>query len=504
MLLRNIFLLCLLILTLPHLNAQPNKKAATLNKITLTPIPEVANRTINCLLMEGDSVLWIGTPEGLIKVNTRKTPFQYQEVLFENLQINALAIDGLGNKYIGTYKAELYRFNTKGDTIAIDIEGFERREGEMITSIAASKNEVYFATNNGQLYAHTPSRHKSTEITPPKELREGNQDIYSIYISRSNEKILCTPVGVFSHDKYIVDVKKPDKLKWKAHKNVLSEAFQVAQFNKIKGFWLIGRNHERESNLVSVKDGKWEEKTLECVQSSNKYQKFERFTTNNKNHIWIVSQSNLIKYDIIYGTSVLHSTEKEDTSKLLFATSIACINDSITFIGTKGHGLLKVSPPEKEKEKEEGLKVDFESCGRMIGLPNIQFDVNEHISYKNVAKALSDIDKVVQFLKKNTEATVEIHGHSDLVKGIGENKRAKTLSENRIAKVKKDLIRYGIDEKRIETIAHGDKHTIVQGGSSLNRRVEIQINCPVEKKNKMNKQSENHLISPMLPDSEHK
>ncbi len=335
---KNIEFILLFLVVLVSVHAQPNE-----NTIILTPISEVTNRTINCLLMEGDSVLWIGTPEGLIKVKTQKTPFEYQAVLFENLQINALAIDGVGNKYIGTYKAELYRFNTKGDTIAIDIKGFERGEGEMITSIAASKNEVYFATNNGKLYAHTPSRHTSTKISLPKELQKGNQDIYSISISRINEKILCTPVGVFSHDKYIDDVRNPNRLKWKVHKNVLSEAYQVAQFNRIRGFWLIGRNHERHSNLVNVKGGKWEEIPLSCLASSNRYQKLEHFTIDNKNNVWILSQDNLIKYSTVNEVSRIYSTERKDSSKLLFSTSIACINDSTMFIGTKGHGFITSS-----------------------------------------------------------------------------------------------------------------------------------------------------------------
>ena len=452
------------------------------NEILLEDINQsiTSQKTINCLNIEGDSVLWVGTTEGLIKVMTQgEKKFNASKILPQT-KISAIAIDGIGNKYIGSYDFRLFKISIKGDTSEIDISNFrkDKDKDELIASIAASKSEVYAATNKGNLFAYNVKTYKSYPISIPEKIKEYKEGIYSIYISRSNLKILCTASGVFSHDKHIKDVQNIENLKWKEHKRIVSEGYKVIEFEHKDGFWLIGRDKKKYSNIIQVIEGNWEEKQLPC--NSNNYSKFKYFTANKNDQIWIISQGGLIIYNTLFDTCVYYKVHDSDKKKLQRATSIAYVNDTTIFIGTKGYGFQKVVLKKMKGfvEPINKVKKDTLICNETTEITSIQFDVNEFRRYKNISKAMNDIEKISKFLKENPNATIELHGHTDLVKGIAKKAEAKNYSKHRVEKIRKDLEKEGIKSSRISLFAHGDKHPKVNKQNSLNRRVEIKIICP--------------------------
>ena len=123
---------------------------------------------------------------------------------------------------------------------------------------------------------------------------------------------------------------------------------------------------------------------------------------------------------------------------------------------------------DKLLKKEENLEV-----GKTIALENVLF---EQSSYRFKKEAYEDMDKVVQFLKENPKVEIELSGHTD---NVGDARKNQNLSDQRVIAVKTYLIRKGIDEKRIQTVAYGGSKPIAsnttEAGRQKNRRVEMKI-----------------------------
>jgi outer membrane protein OmpA-like peptidoglycan-associated protein len=90
--------------------------------------------------------------------------------------------------------------------------------------------------------------------------------------------------------------------------------------------------------------------------------------------------------------------------------------------------------------------------------------------------AADTIDKLAAFLKKYSNRTVLIEGHTDSVGGETYNLG---LSHNRADAVKAALVAKGVSEDRIKTKGYGESQPVASnatsGGRQLNRRVEIVI-----------------------------
>ncbi len=87
-----------------------------------------------------------------------------------------------------------------------------------------------------------------------------------------------------------------------------------------------------------------------------------------------------------------------------------------------------------------------------------------------------DLDKIVEFMKKNPQTNVEIQGYTD---NVGDSLYNKTLSLNRAKTAKKRLIAKGIAAERITTVGYGNTKPIMSNdskkGKILNRRIEFKF-----------------------------
>lgn len=111
---------------------------------------------------------------------------------------------------------------------------------------------------------------------------------------------------------------------------------------------------------------------------------------------------------------------------------------------------------------------------KIVTLQNIFFDTDKSELLPN---SFEELDKLVQYLKDNSETIIEISGHTD---NIGNEEHNKKLSEARAKAVADYLASNGIDKTRITYNGYGSSKPIATNDTDAdrqeNRRVEFIIN----------------------------
>lgn len=111
--------------------------------------------------------------------------------------------------------------------------------------------------------------------------------------------------------------------------------------------------------------------------------------------------------------------------------------------------------------------------GKTVVLKNVFFDTDKFDLKK---KSKIELDKLVQFLQKNTTVTIELGGHTD---NVGSAKANLTLSNNRAKSVYGYLVEQGVAKERLTTNGYGDTKPIssneTEQDRAENRRTEFKI-----------------------------
>jgi len=111
--------------------------------------------------------------------------------------------------------------------------------------------------------------------------------------------------------------------------------------------------------------------------------------------------------------------------------------------------------------------------GEKIILKNIFFDTDK---YELKPESKSELDKLVEFMKKNSGIKVEIGGHTD---NVGTEEHNQVLSENRAKSVFDYLLQNNIAGKRISYKGYGKTIPVTSNdseeGRAQNRRTEFKI-----------------------------
>ena len=123
------------------------------------------------------------------------------------------------------------------------------------------------------------------------------------------------------------------------------------------------------------------------------------------------------------------------------------------------------------------VQQDFELVpiqeGNTIPLNNIFFKTD---SYTLLKESHPELERLVQFLKKNPDLVIEIGGHTNNLCG---EKFCLQLSKNRAKAVTEFLIEQGIDKKRVDYIGYGSSRPIADNGTpegrKRNQRVDFTI-----------------------------
>jgi outer membrane protein OmpA-like peptidoglycan-associated protein len=119
------------------------------------------------------------------------------------------------------------------------------------------------------------------------------------------------------------------------------------------------------------------------------------------------------------------------------------------------------------------LGIEEAKTGKTIVLNKIFFATG---SASIDVNASSDLNKLVQFLKDNPTAKLEIQGHTD---NVGSQESNVKLSQQRANSIVTYLTQNGIDANQLIAIGYGDKKPIATNttaeGRSRNRRVEMKV-----------------------------
>lgn len=111
--------------------------------------------------------------------------------------------------------------------------------------------------------------------------------------------------------------------------------------------------------------------------------------------------------------------------------------------------------------------------GESVVLKNIFFDTD---SYQLKAESKTELNKLLEFLRKNPAVRIEISGHTD---NVGTEQHNQKLSEQRAEAVKTYLVNAGISQERITAKGYGESKPVAanenEEGRALNRRTEFSI-----------------------------
>lgn len=179
-----------------------------------------------------------------------------------------------------------------------------------------------------------------------------------------------------------------------------------------------------------------------------------------------------------------------DTKEVIVASeSDPQLGDFLVSLPTGKSYALNVSKPgylffsenfsleEKADNEPYKLNVPLQSIeeGSTVVLKNVFFDTDQ---FNLKSKSIAELQKLVDFMKKNPTVEIELGGHTD---NIGDKAHNQTLSENRAKSVQDFLIEHGIEASRLsfkgygDTVPHPKGDNTTEEGRAKNRRTEFKI-----------------------------
>ncbi len=135
--------------------------------------------------------------------------------------------------------------------------------------------------------------------------------------------------------------------------------------------------------------------------------------------------------------------------------------------------VLKEATKTEYIELNQNIEVVPIQVGQVIPMNNIFFDANKS-TLKD--ESFSELERVLEFLKKNDNLVVEVGGHTN---ALCSSSFANTLSSNRAKEVRAYFVKNGIAENRVEYRGYGKTKQIAENktleGRRKNQRVELTI-----------------------------
>lgn len=111
--------------------------------------------------------------------------------------------------------------------------------------------------------------------------------------------------------------------------------------------------------------------------------------------------------------------------------------------------------------------------GSKVVLKNLFFQFGKDVLMET---SMPELERLYQFVKNNTDITVELGGHTD---NVGDDTFNKTLSQERAEAVKLYLVNKGIDAERLIAVGYGESAPMASNeteqGRAKNRRTELKI-----------------------------
>ena len=139
------------------------------------------------------------------------------------------------------------------------------------------------------------------------------------------------------------------------------------------------------------------------------------------------------------------------------------------------NGLDQLNIPAIESDTviQKDIYLDRIKVGTTVRLDNIFFDFDKTTLRP---ESITELDKVVDFLKSNPTVKVEIAGHTD---SKGSNQYNVNLSDGRASSVRSYLLEHWIESERVSSKGYGEEVPVesneTDSGRQKNRRVEFTI-----------------------------
>ena len=109
----------------------------------------------------------------------------------------------------------------------------------------------------------------------------------------------------------------------------------------------------------------------------------------------------------------------------------------------------------------------------MIVLDKVKFHDNS-VKFKGMIDANRTLYLLFLYMKENPESSLILYGHTDV---FGPRERNMELSRQRVLKIHRWLVMYGIPTRRITYEWFGPDKPLDPEGNPINRRVEFKVNC---------------------------
>lgn len=139
---------------------------------------------------------------------------------------------------------------------------------------------------------------------------------------------------------------------------------------------------------------------------------------------------------------------------------------------TAGNASLKLKPTTAATPAPPSLAAPAREEARLV-LNNVFFEQGKPVL---LPASFPELKRLAQTLKGNSSLRIRLEGHTDNQGDAGKNQ---LLSEQRVAEIKKYLIRQQVAADRLETIGYGPTRPVapndVEANRRRNRRVEFAI-----------------------------
>ncbi len=187
-------------------------------------------------------------------------------------------------------------------------------------------------------------------------------------------------------------------------------------------------------------------------------------------------KTNIQLFDISNGGNLYGSLTSDNTSGEFLAT-IPYGNDYACQVSKEGYLFYSANFSLKNFTKNEPYQLDIYlkkiEVGKSVVLNNIFFEVNKY-ELRDVSK--TELNTLVDLMKKNPTMKIELSGHTD---NSGIESENKILSENRAKAVMEYLITNGIEATRMSAKGYGSSKPIADNkteeGKQKNRRTEFVV-----------------------------
>jgi ligand-binding sensor domain-containing protein len=293
--------------------------------------------TINCIAVESDSVAWVGTNAGLVRLVKDTFQVFYDTTDRGKFKINKIVIDKEGKKWLGTYRSSIVCFKNIGDCPEYSFKEISNNKFQLVTSLNFLKNQIWIGTSEGLALVFDSVTKKFKNTYSPV-----NNEIYSILPDETQGNWIGTAEGLFLNYK---------ENKWK---KVSEIAKSYGIYKNGEDYWTIGRDVHNQSVLLyneqfflsvlfmmNISKQQWQRMIFNGM--SNDYLKMNAMAFDNTGFMWVATDDGFIHYDPVTGNGQQYTNSKYPELKIKEIVNIAIQNKNTIWLSSTGKDLIKVS-----------------------------------------------------------------------------------------------------------------------------------------------------------------